>query len=66
MGYWLEHRLNNYLPYLNLSPALETVEQAYHEIGWSSAPSFRAEAAPGTLALYADHAIAHDLIVRES
>ncbi len=66
MGYWLEHRLCSYLPYLNLSAALETVERAYDAIGWGSAPSFRTEPAAGRLALHADRAMAHDLIVRES
>jgi hypothetical protein len=75
MGYWLEHRLNSYLPYFDLSAALATVEREYDGIRWNggrpgnarfSAPSFRAEAELGTHSLPEDRAIGHDLIVRET
>jgi hypothetical protein len=69
MGYWLEHRLNSYLPYLDVSVALESVEREYERIGWSqccqgdaqfAAPSFRTGTELRTLAFHAGHVIAHD------
>jgi hypothetical protein len=70
MGYWIEHRLNSYLPHHDVSGALASVEQDYERIGWShcchgeapfAAPSFRNETELRALALHAGRAIAHDL-----
>lgn len=74
MGYWLEHRLHSYLPHLDVSAALASVEQEYQGIGWGhcchgdapfAAPSFRNETELRTLALHAGHAIAPDLTYEE-
>ncbi len=71
MQYWLKNDLQDHLQGVNLSGALQRVEDMYRQLGWNDvrrggsqlgALSFGEKLDLGHLALHVSHVIAHDVI----
>ena len=71
MAYWLDHDLESYLPTVDLSPAIQQVNDAYTQLDWDGIRCggaqlgelpFGGKAELIQLALHVAHVIAHDVI----